>query len=49
MQTTETKRLEEKLDDENSGSADFSGVKRRALLLELRDKLMFLDLQLLDL
>jgi HSP20 family molecular chaperone IbpA len=27
MQTTETKGLEEKLDDETSGSAEFSGVK----------------------
>jgi hypothetical protein len=27
MQSAETKGLEEKLDDENSGSADFSGAK----------------------
>jgi hypothetical protein len=31
MQTTETKRFEGKLDDENSGSADFSGVKKEGL------------------
>ena len=31
MQTTETKSLEGELDDENSGSADFSGVKKEGL------------------
>ena len=31
MQTAETKCLEEKLDDENSGSADCSGVKKEGL------------------
>jgi hypothetical protein len=47
MQSTETKGLEEKLDDETSVSAGFSGIKKRDLLL-LRDKPVFLDLQLLD-
>ena len=47
MQNTETKGLEEKLDDETSVSAGFSGIKKRDLLL-LRDKPVFLDLQLLD-
>jgi len=28
MQNTETKGLEEKLDDETSGSAGFSGIKK---------------------
>jgi len=31
MQTAETKRSVEKVDDENSGSADFSGVKKEGL------------------
>jgi hypothetical protein len=47
MQTTETKGLEGKLDDETSVSAGFSGIKKRDLLL-LRDKPAFLDPQLLD-
>jgi hypothetical protein len=47
MQSTETKGLEEKLDDEISGSAGFSGIKKRDLL-HLRDKLVFPDPQLLD-
>ncbi len=47
MQSTETRGLEEKLDDETSASAGFSGIKKRGLLL-LRDKLVFLDPQLLD-
>jgi hypothetical protein len=47
MQSAETKGLEEKLDDEISGSAGFSGIKKRELLL-LRDKPVFLDPQLLD-
>ena len=47
MQGTETKGLERKLDDENSGNAGFSGIKKRDLLL-LRDKPVFLDPQLLD-
>jgi len=47
MKATETKGLEEKLDDETSVSAGFSGIKKRDLLL-LRDKPVFLDPQLLD-
>ena len=47
MQSTETKGVEEKLDDETSGSAGFSGIKKKDLLL-LRDKPVFLDPQLLD-
>jgi hypothetical protein len=47
MQSTETKGLEQKLDDEISGSAGFSGIKKRDLLLR-RDKPVFLDPQLLD-
>jgi len=47
MRSTETKGLEEKLDDETSVSAGFSGIKKRDLLL-LRDKPVFLDPQLLD-
>jgi len=31
MQATETEGLEGKLDDENSGTADLSGVERQAL------------------
>jgi len=46
MQSTETKGLEGKLDDETSVSAGFSGIKKRDLLL--RDKPVFLDPQLLD-
>ena len=48
MQSTETKGLEEKLDDETSASAGFSGVKKESRLL-LRDKLVLLDVQLLNL
>ena len=44
---TETEGLEEKLDDETSVSAGFSGIKNRDLLL-LGDKPVFLDPQLLD-
>ena len=47
MQGAETKGLEGKLNDENSGSAEFSGAKKESRLL-LRDKLMLLDVQLLD-
>jgi hypothetical protein len=47
MQSTETKGVEEKLDDETSGSTGFSGIKKKDLLL-LRDKPVFLDPQLLD-
>jgi hypothetical protein len=47
MQSIETKGVEEKLDDETSGSAGFSGIKKKELLL-LRDKPVFLDPQLLD-
>jgi hypothetical protein len=47
MQTTEMKGVEGKLDDENSGSAEFPGVKKESRLL-LRDKLVFLDVQLLN-
>jgi hypothetical protein len=47
LQSTETKGLEEKLDDETSVSAGFSGIKKRDLLL-LGDKPVFLDPQLLD-
>ena len=48
MQDTETKGLEEKLDDGTPASAGFSGVGKRRDLQLLRDKLVFLDLQLLD-
>jgi hypothetical protein len=41
MQGAETKGLEGKLDDENSGSAEFPGVKKESRLL-LRDKLVLL-------
>jgi hypothetical protein len=47
MQGAETKGLEGKFDDENSGSAEFPGVKTESRLL-LRDKLVLLDVQLLD-
>ena len=47
MQSTETKGLEEKLDDGIPASAGFSGIKKRDLLL-LRDKPVFLDPQLLN-
>jgi hypothetical protein len=47
VQGIETQRLEGKLDDETSGSAGFSEIKKRELLL-LRDKPVFLDPQLLD-
>ena len=47
MQTTEIKGVEGKLDDENSGSAEFWEVKKESRLL-LRDKLVLLDVQLLD-
>ena len=46
MQCTETKGLDEKLDDKTSGNAGFLGIKKRDLLL--RDKPVFLDPQLLD-
>ena len=45
MQSTETKGLEEKLDDETSVSAEFSGGKNE-WRLPLRDKLVLLDVQL---
>jgi len=48
MQATETEGLEGKLDDENSGRAEFSGVEKESRLL-LREKLVFLDFHLLDL
>jgi hypothetical protein len=47
MQSTETKGLGEKLDDETSAPAGFSGINQSDLLL-LRDKPVFLDPQLLD-
>jgi hypothetical protein len=47
MQSTETKGLEENLDDETSGSAEFWGVKSECRL-PLRDKLVLLDVQLLN-
>ena len=47
VQTTEMKGVERKLDDDNSGSAEFSGVKKE-WWLSLRDKLVFLDVQLLN-
>jgi hypothetical protein len=46
MQRTETKGLDEKLDDKTSGNAGFLGIKKRDLLL--REKPVFLDPQLLD-
>ena len=47
MQATETEGLEGKLDDENSGTADFSGVEKESRL-PLCEKLALLDFQLLD-
>jgi hypothetical protein len=47
MQGTETKGLEEKLDDGIPASAGFPGIERRDLLL-LRDKPVFLDPQVLN-
>ena len=47
MQNTETKGLEEKLDDGNPTSVGFPAIETRALLL-LRDELVFLDPQLLN-
>jgi len=47
MQTTEMKGVEGKLGDENSGSAEFSGVKKE-WRLPLRDKPVLLDVQLLN-
>ena len=47
MQTTEMKGVEGKLDDENSGSAEFPGVKKE-WRLPLRDKLVLLDVQLFN-
>ena len=47
MQSTETKGLEGKLDDETSVSAGFSGAKKE-WRLRLRDKVVLLDPQLLD-
>jgi hypothetical protein len=47
MQTTEMKGVEGKLHDENSGSAEFPGVKREGGLA-LRDKLVLVDVQLLN-
>jgi hypothetical protein len=47
LQGTELKGLEVDLDDENSGSAEFSGGVKESRLL-LRNKLVFLDLQLFD-
>ena len=42
MQGTETKGLEEKLDDGTPASAGFPGIERNDLLL-LGDKLVFVD------
>ena len=47
MEPIENRQLEATSDDETSANADFSGVERRDLLL-LRDKIVFLNLQLLD-
>ena len=47
MQSTETKGLEEKLDDGNPTSVGFPRIERRDLLL-LGDKPVFLDPQLLN-
>jgi hypothetical protein len=47
MQTTEMKGVDGKLDDENSGSAEFPEVKREGGLA-LRDKLVLVDVQLLN-
>ena len=46
MQYTETKGLDEKLNDKTSGNAGFLGIKKKDLLL--RPKPVFLDPQLLD-
>jgi hypothetical protein len=42
MQTTEMKGVDAKLNDEDSGSAEFSGVKKK-WWLPLCDKLLLLD------
>jgi hypothetical protein len=47
MQTTEMNGVEGKLNDENSGSAEIPGV-RKEWRLPLRDKLVLLDVQLLN-
>ena len=47
MEPIENRRLEATLDDETSANAEFSGIEKEGLLL-LRDKLVFLYLQLLD-
>jgi hypothetical protein len=47
MQSTETKDLEEKLDDGIPASAGFPGIEGSDLLL-LRDKPVFLDPQMLN-
>jgi hypothetical protein len=47
MQSAEKKGQKGKLSDENSGSAEFWGVKRESRLL-LRDEPALLDVQLLD-
>jgi hypothetical protein len=46
MEPVENRRLEATSDDETSANAEFSGIEKEGLLL--RDKLVFLDLQLLD-
>jgi hypothetical protein len=47
IQSTERKGLGRKCDDENSGNAEFSAVRRESWLL-LRGEFVLLDIQLLD-
>jgi hypothetical protein len=46
MKHVENRRLEAKGDDETSGNAEFSGIEKETRYP--RDKLVFLDLQVLD-
>jgi hypothetical protein len=48
MGRIENKRLERKVGDESSGSAEFSGVREKGKLLRLGNKFVLLDFQLLD-
>jgi hypothetical protein len=47
MQNTENERLDNKMNDDNSASPEFPGVKRDSRLL-LREELALLDVQQLD-
>ena len=48
LQLIENKRVEKGIGHENSGSAEFSGVREKGGLLRLGNKLVLLDFQLLD-